>query len=545
MTSERYPPPFLNQWGPTIGLCLTLLLVSYNIAVVPPIMPPMVRQFDSNVGYVQGALVLMSLVTASFTPTAENLSRSLGRKPMFTVAMGVFALGVIVVILSPNMGIFTLGFAVITGLAAAVLVSTPWALMDQFYDDMAEQYAMLALTVSGVVGGLLGSLLGGLMAFQFSWRWAFGLELLLIPVILGLVQTVPPAPPRSELSLDWFGGLLSFLGFGLTLMGISLAGEYGWWYPKQTPQLFDKILTPFGVSIVPVLVSVGVICLGLFVFWQRQQARQGKPSLMRMGVLTRRIFLVGLSIGTLHTLISTGVMFNLYQFIPAVVGLNPFQTALAVLPYTIVQLVILVLLVKRRPQVSPLYVLQVGLGIKSLGILLLFRAISPTMHAGSLLVPLIVMGLGGGLFAGYITSLTFAAAQANEKAEARGVYRPFQNLGQSLGRAILGTLLITLASVKIVNGVIVHLDQTVSAETRRNAIIYLQRAIQTFTKDEMQTLWAKLPAQVQPQLDNILNQSAVAAMQTTLVVIFILSLVCLGLSFFLPRRVSKFEAPME
>ncbi|MEM6435181.1 MAG: hypothetical protein AAF773_15220 [Cyanobacteria bacterium P01_D01_bin.115] len=62
-----------------IGLCLTLFMVSFHIGVVPAIMPPLVR----SVGYVQSALVLLSLVTASFAPTSENLSRRLGRQAIW------------------------------------------------------------------------------------------------------------------------------------------------------------------------------------------------------------------------------------------------------------------------------------------------------------------------------------------------------------------------------------------------------------------------------------------------------------------------------
>jgi MFS family permease len=536
---------FWARWGAPIGLCLTLFMLSYNIGIVPPMMPPMVREFDSSVGYVQIALVLMSLVTASFTPTAENLSRRLGRQKVFAAALALFALGIGVIVLSPDMGIFMLGFSAITGLAAAALISTPLALIDHLYDDTAEQYGMLALTISGVVGGLCGSILGGLLAFELSWRWAFGFELLLIPVIWLLVRRVSIRLPDNPTPIDWLGGFLSFAGFGCSLAGISLAGEYGWWAPKKEPQVFDSLLAPFGVSIVPVLLTAGAICLGLLVFYQRQRARSGAPSLLRMGVLTRKVYITGLTIGTLHTMISAGVQFNLFQFIPPVLEINSFKTSLAVMPYTIAQLVVLIVLVKRRPQMPPRYLLQLGLLVKSIGIAMLFSAISPSLTAMGLLPSLVVMGIGTGLFLTYITSLTFAAAQDNEKAEARGVYRPFQNLGASLGRGILGTVLMALASVKIVDGLIAELGQSVSPETRQDAIRYLLTAIQTFTKDERSAIFAQLPATVQPALDGILDSSAVAAMRITLLIIFGLSLVCFGLSFLLPKQVKRFEAPIE
>ncbi|MFQ4140394.1 MFS transporter [Nodosilinea sp. PGN35] len=539
-------PTFLDTWGQPLGLCLILFMLSYTIGVVQPIMPPLVQEFNSSVGYIQSALVLMSLVTASFTPTAENLSQRLGRRPVLAIALGLFALGLVVIVLSPSIGLFTLGLAGLGGVAGAVLVSTPVALMDTLYPDpLTQRYGLVALAIAGVLGALVGSIAGGVMAFDFSWRWAFAFELGLIPLVWLLVRPMAVPAPTAALPIDWLGGLLSVAGFGFTLVGLSLASELGWWQPKGNPQGLDFALAPFGISIAPVLIAAGVICLGILVFWERQRSRQGQPSLLRLGVFNRRIYTLGLAIGTLHTMATVGVQFNLFQFIPAVVGLNPVQTAIAVMPSTIAQLTVLLLLVKRRPQVPPRYLLQAGLLVKSVGIAMLVAAVSPPVTALGLLPALTVMGAGTGLFTTYITSLTFADTHSDQKAEARGVYRPFQNLGASLGRGILGTLLVSLASLKIVDGILAELGQSVAPEVRRSAVRSLQVAIQTLRRSDRRQLFDHLPDSIQPALNGILQTAAVQAMQSTLLVILALCLLCLGLSFLLPKTVKTIEAPIE
>jgi MFS family permease len=539
-------PTFLNQWGGPIGLCLTLFMLSYTIGVVQPIMPPMVQEFNSSVGFVQSALVLMSLVTASFAPTAENLSRRLGRISMLGWALVVFGLGLGVITVSPSMGVFTLGLAGFAGLASAVLVSTPVALMDSFYDDeVAQKYGLLALAVAGVLGALVGSITGGVMAFELSWRWAFVIECALLPIIWLLVRRIPAPSLQTMLPIDWVAGLLALGGFGFTLVGFSLAAELGWWVPKGDPQSLDFRLAPFGISIVPILIASGLICLGLLAFWERQRQREGQSSLLRMGVFSRRMYTLGLAIGTLHTMLNVGVQFNLFQFIPTVVGLNPVQTAIVVMPFTITQLVVLIRLAKRRPQVPHRLLLQVGLATKALGIFMLFMAITPNLTALSLMPSLVVMGVGTGLFVTYITSLTFDHTHDDEKAEARGVYRPFQNLGASLGRGILGTVLVSLASIKIVDGIIAELGQSVSPELRRRAVRELQVAIQTLRRSERKAIFDNLPDSVQPALNGILQTAAVDAMKDTLLIALGLCLLCLGLSCLLPKRAKKLEAPIE
>ncbi|WP_084172864.1 MFS transporter [Phormidium tenue] len=533
-------------WGQPLGLCLMLFMLSYTLGVVQPIMPPLVQEFDSSVGYVQSALVLMSLVTASFTPTAENLSQRLGRRPMLAIALGVFALGLVAIILSPSIGLFTLGLAGLIGVAGAVLVSTPVALMDTLYpDELAQRYGLVALAIAGVLGALVGSITGGVMAFDFSWRWAFAFELGLIPIIWLLIKPIAVPVPAQTLPIDWLGGLLSVAGFGFTLVGLSLASELGWWQPKGKPQVLDFALAPFGISIAPVLIATGLICLGILVFWERARTRQGQPSLLRLGVFSRRIYTLGLIIGTLHTMTTVGVQFNLFQFIPAVVGLNPVQTSIAVMPSTIAQLAVLLALVKRRPQFPPRYLLQAGLLVKSVGIAMLVAAVGPPVTSLGLVPALVVMGAGTGLFTTYITSLTFADTLKDQKAEARGVYRPFQNLGASLGRGILGTLLISVASYKIVDGIVAELGQSVEPEVRRNAIRSLQVAIQTLRRSDRRDLFNQLPDSIQPALNGILQTAAIEAMQSTLLVILALCLLCLGLSFLLPKTVKTLEAPID
>ncbi|WOD41165.1 MFS transporter [Nodosilinea sp. E11] len=538
-------PTFLDTWGQPLGLCLILFMLSYTIGVVQPIMPPLVQEFNSSVGYIQSALVLMSLVTASFTPTAENLSQRLGRRAVLAIALGFFALGLVVIILSADIGLFTLGLAGCIGVAGAVLMSTPVALMDAFPDAGIQRYGLVALAIAGVLGALVGSITGGVMAFDFSWRWAFAFELGLIPIIWWLVRSIAVPAPAHTLPADWLGGLLSVAGFGFTLVGLSLASELGWWQLRGEPQGLVGLLAPFGISVAPVLIATGLICLGLLVFWERGRLRQGQPSLLRLGVFNRRIYTLGLAIGTLHTMTTVGVQFNLFQFIPAVMGLNPVQTSIAVMPSTIAQLVVLLLLVKRRPQFPPRYLLQSGLVVKAVGIAMLWATIAPPVTALELLPALVVMGAGTGLFATYITSLTFADTHKDQKAEARGVYRPFQNLGASLGRGILGTMLVSVASLKIVDGILAELGQSVDAEVRHSAVRSLQLAIQTLRRSDRRDLFAQLPDAIQPALSDILQGAAVQAMQSTLLVILALCLLCLGLSFLLPKTVKTLEAPIE
>jgi MFS family permease len=530
---------FLQKWYSPTGLCLTLFLVAYNVSVVPAIMPRIVRDLDSSMGYIQWALVLLPLVQASFAPTCENLIKRFGRKSVFMAGLGLFTVGVLATSVSPNMGFFVVAYSLITGLGAAPLIGSPRDFISRIYQEKAEKYALLALIVFSIMGGLTGALLGGWIASKYGWRWSFLPEVLLVPVIVILLQSAPRTPQTYTIPLDWIGGLLSFLGFGFTLLGVSLAGEYGWWMPKQVFKILDVVIPPFALSIVPTLVAVGVVFLGMFAAWQRRQARQEKASLLRAGLLRQKPFLLALFTATLHFMITTGMQFNLYQFLPVVLRLNPYQTALAILPFSLATLIVVVYTTfKIVGRVPPRFLIYNGLTIFCIGVWQLHNAIRLSMTTLSLLPALVIMGAGSGVFLAQIGVTTFSTVARDDMAEASGIYNSFQNLGNALGRGILGTALISTASMKIVDQAITQLGKVVSLAQRQEAINRLERVIQTYSREERREFFGNLPAVIQPSLDKILDVSAVEAMQTAVWLGLIFSLACLLLSFFLPKRSS-------
>jgi MFS family permease len=524
-----------------IGLCVSLYGVAFTLGVVPPMMPALVREFNSSIGYIQSILVLSSLVTASFTPTTENLSDVLGRKKLLGAGLGLYAVGLMVTALAPTMGGFAVGYVLLLGIAASPLINSAWALVDRLYDNEAERKAGAVMVLCSIAGGISGGLSAGWIADVSSWRMVFLIPLMLLPIIYALTRSLTAEIPPVSPPVDWVGGLFSFMGLGFTLLGISLAGEYGWWNPKQRFAVAGIVLPPFALSIVPVLIASGCVFLGLFYFWQRRAAQQGLPSLLRAGVLRRKIFVLGVSIAILHSIVASGMQFNLYQFIPTVLKLNGFQTALAVFPYTLATMVaFFTATFNRRIQaIGARALIQIGLTLVCLGLLLLLLAIAPGMTALSLLPGLVIMGVGAGIFFTCIAGVTFSAAKPHEKAEASGVYNPLQNVGNSLGRGIFGTILVTVVSAKIVDQVAVGVGQELTPTVRQTAVSQLQRVIQTFSKEDRQAFFRQFPPDILTQFNQIVPGAAFQGMRVSFGALLGVAVCALVLSFILPRHITN------
>jgi MFS family permease len=520
------------------AIALALFVVTYNLGVLPVIMPSIVRDLNTSVGVVQSVLVLFSLVTASFAPTAANLCRYFGHRAVFLSGSVLYGLGIAATALSPSMGALGASFVVLSGFGAASMVSTPWTVADLVYGGKIDQRVVGALTVTTMIGGSVGALAGGFLASNLGWRWSFVPPLVVLLVVLALGRSLPHLRARIEEPIDWVGGLLSFLGFGSILLGVSLGGELGWWTPRRELSIGGVILAPFAISIVPTLIASGAIVLGFFLFWGRRQARAHRAVLVRAGLLRREVFVRGTLTAMLHTLIVTGVQFNLYQFLPVSLSLNPFRTALIVTPYLVTVAVVNFgsRYMKIGDRFALKYVVVAGLGLLGAGIAMIYSRLPLSMAAVDLVPGLIVMGVGSGLFSSSIGDVAYAAAPEEEKAEGFAVYNAVQSLGSSLGRAILGTLLVLAASRAVVDGIIRHLGQAIPSGERTRLIFQLQEMIQTMPTAEVEAaVIGKLPAGIQPMVYSIERTAATSGIKTALILALILTALCFLLAGTLPK----------
>ena len=103
----------------------------------------------------------------------------------------------------------------------------------------------------------MGPLLGGFITTFLSWRVGFALEAVIIAVVLIGIGLVKDVPYHGDRSIDLVGALLSIVGMGGVVTGILVWQEGG--------------------GYVGLIIGIGVLGLGLLVFWLRSRKRRGKP----------------------------------------------------------------------------------------------------------------------------------------------------------------------------------------------------------------------------------------------------------------------------
>ncbi|MCB0165191.1 MAG: MFS transporter [Anaerolineae bacterium] len=528
-----------QRWRVPLALWLALFMVSFNVYLMTVVIVPIARDLNTALANVQPALVLIALVTASFVPTGQNLGDIYGHKRVFMLGLATFGLGMVVAALSQRVAALILGYAIIAGLGATPLVTLPWTLMNRSYEGRQREYALLTLSLALAAGSVLGPFVGGLIATAAGWRWVFAPQIVLGAIIWFLVQPVKETINRPATSVDWPGGLLSFLGLAAILIGLNLSNDYGWWTPRKLFRLGECVIPPFALSIAPTLIAAGLIFLGLFaVYRRRQRAAREKVLMWRMGLFRRRRFVVGLVTCLFYAIGTAGLTYTLYLFLQMFLGLTSFDAAVAALPYYVTMLLVLLATFQLSQWFTPKFMIQAGLGVLALGLWILFNTLTPGVTPFQLLPPLVVMGAGAGLMVNQLAVLTLSVADAQNQGEANGIYSALQDLGYAVGISIFGVGLIHLIVVGAISSALADLNLTVTKTERQTIIIEVEEAMLTLSLEELNAGLAQLPPEEANALTAAAYLEGFEAMRQTLLAILITVLCALVASLFLPRRVT-------
>jgi MFS family permease len=221
----------------------------------------------------------------------------------------------------------------------------------------------------GIVGGVAGAaiaagpLIGGWVTTEFTWRYVFAAETVVVILILlvrrrmGSKAGAVEHPPQ----LDLVGVALSSLGLALIVFGILKSSEWGLIEPKGALTIDGQEITPLGFSVVPFLMLAGATLLGAFTLWEDRRERAGKDTLLDRSLLRIERLRAGLSTLLMQQLILLGIFFVLPVYLQVVLGLDAFETGKRLFPMSVTMFAAAMLGPKLASKLAPRLVAQAGL----------------------------------------------------------------------------------------------------------------------------------------------------------------------------------------
>jgi MFS family permease len=402
-----------------------------------------VADLDTTIQGVQLAITAYTLVMAALMLAGAKLGDILGRDRTFAIGLAVYGLGSLTTALSPNLAILLIGWSLVEGLGAALVMPAIVSLVAATYSG--RQRALAFGIIGGVAGAAIaaGPLIGGWMTTELSWRYVFAGETVIVAAILLVRRRLRGAPPAEQPPrLDVVGVALSALGLGLVVFGILKSSQWGLIEPRGALTVGGQEITPFGFSVVPFFIVAGLGCLAAFALWEERRERAGRDTLLDRSLLRIEALRAGLTTLMMQQLILLGTFFVLPVYLQVVLGLDAFETGKRLFPMSVTMFAAAMAGPKLAAGLAPKRVAQGGLLALAAGAVFLLGTIDVELNEAGFAVALAVSGVGAGLLLSQLGNVIMSSVDPAKINEAGGLQGTAQNLGASLGTALFGSVLI-------------------------------------------------------------------------------------------------------
>ncbi|WP_255579690.1 MFS transporter [Cryobacterium sp. PAMC25264] len=430
--------PHSRRWWTLSVVALAQLMVVLDSTVVNIALPSAQADLGFSNGDRQWIVTAYSLAFASLLLLGGRLSDLIGRKRTFIIGLIGFAIASALGGAADSFG-WLVAARALQGAFGALLAPTALAVLTTTFTIPKERAR--AFGVFGAIagaGGAVGLLLGGFLTEYFDWRWNLYINVVIAVVaVIGaaiFVDTLQRTGPRPKLDIP--GTLLvSAALFGL-VYGFSNAETDGW----------DSPLT-WG------MLGGAVVLLVAFVLWQRKAAH---PLLPLSIVLDRNRGAAYLSV-----MVAGAGMFGIFLFVTyylqTSLGFTPMQTGFSFLPM-IAMLVLAAQLSTNIfvPRFGPKIMVPFGMALGMIGMILLTNLDLDSTYAANVLPPLLILGFA----MGSIMPASMQTATLGVDRQFAGVASAMVNTSQQVGGSIGTALLNTLAATAAADYVAAHLPAT-------------------------------------------------------------------------------------
>jgi EmrB/QacA subfamily drug resistance transporter len=427
------------KWGVLVVLGAAQFLMVLDQAVMNVAISQLVDDFDTTVTTIQVVIACYALVMAALMLTGGKMGDLWGRRRAFAIGLCIYGAGSALTAVSWNVPSLMIGWSGLEGIGAALVMPAMVALVASNFEgqDRALAYGVLG----GVAGAgiAVGPILGGWATTELSWRVVFAGEVVVaIGILIGTRQLREAEKDDASPPLDWVGSVLSAAGLGLLVLGVLQASNWGWLHPRSSP------LEPFGFSLTPFVVAAGAVVLAAFAAWERRRERRGEAPLLHLRLFDSAGVRSGVTMLLAQNLILMGVFFTVPLFLQIVLGLDALETGVRMLPASVGLFASALAgsaLAKRFPART---LVRVGLAISFVAILLLLDTIEPQLDNASFLIAMGVLGVGMGLIVSQLGNVVQSSVGDRDRSEAGGLQYTAQQLGSSLGTALLGAVVLTV-----------------------------------------------------------------------------------------------------
>ncbi|WP_446728077.1 MFS transporter [Plantibacter sp. CFBP 8775] len=418
-TAVAAPRAGRRAWFALAVLMLPVLLVSVDNTVLNFALPAISSALTPTGTQLLWIVDIYPLVLAGLLVSMGSLGDRIGRRRLLLIGSIGFGVVSVAAAFAPSAELLIAARAALGFFGAMLMPSTLSLLRNIFLDRDQRRFAIAVWASGFAAGSALGPIVGGIILEHFAWGAVF---LLAVPVLLPLVVLAPFLIPESK---DPNPGRIDVPSILLILL-------------TMTPLVFSiKHLAEAGFDLLTVVsMVVGVVSGVLFI---RRQLRLEHP-LLDLSLFRRASFSGAVVINLLSVTALVGGLFFVSQHLQLVLGLQPLDAGLVLLPGLIVMIIAGLVIVPISKRVRPGIVVPIALVVSAVG----YASIAITggdVSALGIGLAFVALGLGIGSAETVSNELVIASAPPEKAGAASGVSETAYELGAVLGTATLGTVL--------------------------------------------------------------------------------------------------------
>jgi EmrB/QacA subfamily drug resistance transporter len=516
------------------GVLLTLasgqFLMTLDSSVMNVAIATVAKDVGTTVTGIQLAITLYTLVMAMLMVTGGKIGSMIGRRRAFAIGCVIYGVGSLVTALAPNLPVLILGWSVLEGIGAALILPAIVALVAGNFPPEARPRAYGLVMGAGAIAVAVGPLIGGVATTYFSWRWVFVGEVVIVSGILLLARRISDAPPEARVRFDLVGAVLAAVGLGLAVLGVLRSSEWGWVAPKPgAPAVL-------GLSLTVWFVLCGLVVMWIFFEREASLAEKGGEPLVNPSLFSNRQMTGGLLMFFFLYLVQAGLFFTIPLYLSVSLGLTALETGARILPLSITLLIAAVGIPRFFPDASPRRVVRLGLLAMFLGIVILLAAIDVNADAKIVTIPLLLAGLGIGALASQLGAVTVSALPDELSPEVGGLQNTATNLGAAIGTALAGSILITALTTSFLQGV--EQNPVIPAQVKSQADVQLAGGVPFLSNNDLQAALtnAGIAPDVTAAAVDLNAQARVDGLRSALTVLALVALVGVFFARRIPAR---------
>ncbi|MEF2977396.1 MFS transporter [Subtercola sp. YIM 133946] len=421
-----------RAWQAFVVLLIGMFMALLDTTIVNVALPTIRTDLNASEATLSWIISGYALAFGLALIPAGRLGDRIGHKWVFFTGIALF-----------TVASFTCGLAqtdaqlvvsrVVQGLAGGIFVPAVTAYIQLLFSGRARGKAFAIMGAVIGASSALGPIVGGLIIQAFGeqngWRLVFWVNLPFgVAALIAAALLLPKRRPDDQKvagGVDWIGVLLVSAGFVALLVPLIEGEDQGW--PVWTY----------------VVLALGVLLLAAFGFWEVAYTKRGRLPLVPPSLFRHPSFTGGVILALVYFAAFTSIFFSLSILWQTGLGHSALETGLVTIPFA-GGLIVGSSQSNRLAARLGRTVLIIGTGLVAIGLIWLWLILQGTAAADLthwlLLAPLLIGGIGSGLFIAPNLQFIVATVDRRDAGSASAVISSVQRIGSAVGIAIIGSV---------------------------------------------------------------------------------------------------------